>query len=71
MQRKIQGSVTLEVIVDRDGVPSEIRVQRSLDAAGLDVEAVRAVRQWRFNPGRIGGTPVDVLVNIVLDFHIY
>ena len=71
MQRKIQGTVVLEVIVDRDGVPSAIRVQRSLDAGGLDEEAVRAVRQWRFNPGRLGGTPVDVLVRIVLDFRIH
>ncbi len=71
MQRKIQGTVVLEIIVDRDGVPSAIRVQRSLDAGGLDEEAVRAVRQWRFNPGRMGNTPVDVLVRIVLDFRIH
>jgi TonB family protein len=71
MRRKIQGTVILDVIVGRDGVPSDIRVARSLDADGLDEEAVRAVRQWRFNPGRIGETPVDVLVRIVLDFHIH
>jgi TonB family protein len=71
MQRKIQGTVILDVIVDRNGVPSAIRVARSLDADGLDVEAMRAVQQWRFNPGRMGGTPVDVLVKIVLDFTIH
>jgi protein TonB len=71
MRLKIQGTVILDVIVGRDGVPSAIRVARSLDANGLDDEAVRAVQQWRFNPGRIGETPVAVLVRIVLDFHIH
>ena len=71
MRLKIQGTVILDVIVGRDGIPSAIRVARSLDAHGLDEEAVRAVQQWRFNPGRIGETPVDVLVRIVLDFHIH
>jgi TonB family protein len=71
MRRKVQGTVILEVIVGRDGIPAAIRVVRSLDEHGLDTEAIRAVDQWRFNPGRLGDTPVDVLVQIVLDFHIY
>jgi TonB family protein len=70
MQRKIQGTVVLEMIVDREGVPSDVRVVRSLDARGLDEEAIRAAKEWRFNPGRLGETPVDVLVVIVIDFHI-
>jgi TonB family protein len=71
MRLKIQGTVILDVVVGHDGVPSAIRVARSLDEHGLDVEAVRAVQQWRFTPGRIGETPVDVLVRIVLEFHIH
>jgi protein TonB len=70
MQRKIQGTVVLEMIVGSDGVPYNIRVQRSLDAGGLDEEAIRAAKQWRFNPGRLGDTPVDVLAILVIDFHI-
>ena len=71
LARRIQGTVALEVVVTCDGIPSAIRVVRSLDAHGLDEEAIRAARQWRFNPGRIGETPVDVLVMIVLDFRIH
>jgi len=70
LQRKIQGSVVLEVIVTRDGRPSHIQVVRSLDAGGLDDEAVAAAAQWRFAPGCLNGTPVDVLVTIMLDFWI-
>jgi TonB family protein len=65
----IQGTVELEAVVSRDGCASRIRVIRSLDR-GLDEEAVTAVAQWRFEPGRLDGAPVDVLVTIVLDFLI-
>jgi TonB family protein len=67
---KIQGSVWLELIVTRDGRVDQIRVVRSLDPRGLDDEAVKAVREWRFEPGRIAGTPVDVMVTVAIDFWI-
>ena len=70
MQRKIQGTVVLEMIVGSDGVPYDVRIARSLDAGGLDEEAIRAAKQWRFIPGRLGDTPVDVLVVLVIDFHL-
>lgn len=70
MQRKIQGTVVLEMIVGSDGVPYDVRVVRSLDAGGLDEEAIRAAKEWRFNPGRVGDTPVDVRVVLVIDFHL-
>jgi len=70
MTRKIQGVVLLEAIVNADGHATQIRIVRSLDAGGLDQEAAAAVTQWRFEPGRLGGAPVDVLVTIVLDFSI-
>jgi TonB family protein len=44
MQRKIQGTVVLEMIVGSDGVPYNVRVQRSLDAGGLDEEALPIFR---------------------------
>jgi protein TonB len=69
MLRKIQGTVALEVVVGDDGVPGAIRVIRSLDP-GLDEEAIVAVRRWRFAPGRIDGTAVDVLVTILMDFRL-
>ncbi len=64
---KIQGAVTLEVVVTSDGRTSHIRIVRSLDP-GLDEEAVAAAAGWRFEPGRLGNEPVDVLVTIVLTF---
>ncbi len=69
LANRVQGTVVLEVIVTADGCASQIRIVRSLDA-GLDEEGVTAVAQWRFEPGRLGGAPVDVLVTIMLDFTI-
>jgi periplasmic protein TonB len=66
---RVQGSVTLELVVRSSGTPSDIRVRRSLDA-GLDAQAVDAVSQWRFEPGRLAGAPVDVAVIVVIDFLI-
>jgi len=66
----IQGTVVLDVVVAVDGRASRIRVVRSLDRGGLDDEAVAAVAQWRFEPGRLAGAPVDVLVTIMVDFWI-
>jgi TonB family protein len=69
LRSRIQGTVELELVVMKDGRPSQIRVVRSLDP-GLDEEAVAAVALWRFEPGRAAGTPVDVLVTVLLDFTI-
>jgi TonB family protein len=66
---RIQGSVVLELVVTRVGLPSHIRIARSLDAQ-LDQQAIAAALKWRFAPGRVAGQPVDVLVTLVLDFSI-
>jgi protein TonB len=68
--RKVQGTVVLELVVTKEGRPAEIRVRRSLDPGGLDERAIAAVSEWRFEPGRLAGRPVDVLVTVYLDFTI-
>jgi TonB family protein len=70
LRLRIQGSVLLEAIVGTDGIPVAIRVMRPLER-GLDEAAVAAARQWRFVPGRVGGTPVDVVVTIQMDFRVH
>ena len=70
LAQKIQGTVVLELIVQANGLPSDIRIVRSLDPGGLDEQAIIAARQWRFEPGRLSGMPVNVLVTVMLDFWI-
>jgi periplasmic protein TonB len=69
MRAKVQGSVYLECVVRQDGSTGDCKVVRSLDPTfGLDQEAIRAARQWRFKPGMRFGQPVPVLVTIELMF---
>ena len=69
MRAKIQGTAVLDCVVKADGTVGECGVVRSLDSTfGLDQEAVKAARQWRFYPGKRLGQPVPVLVTIELTF---
>jgi TonB family protein len=68
---RTQGSVTLQLIVRRNGIPDSIRVVHPLDRGPLDREAERVVRLWRFRPGTRNGVPVDVLVTVIVDFVLY
>lgn len=69
MRAKVQGTVWLECIVMPDGTVGNVEIVRSLDSSfGLDQEAVKAARQWRFRPGTRLGEPVPVRVTIELTF---
>lgn len=69
MRAKIQGKVLLEVVVMPDGRAGDIRVIRSLDRTfGLDEEAIKAMRQWRFRPGTRQGQAVPVVVTVEMEF---
>ena len=71
MRAKVQGSVLLECLVRPDGSVGDVRVVRSPDPPfGLDLEAMKAARQWRFAPGTKGGEPVRVVVTIEIEFRI-
>jgi len=69
MRAKIQGTVLIECIVQPDGSVTDVHVVRSLDPTfGLDQEAVKAARAWRFAPGLRMGEPVPVQISIELTF---
>ncbi len=69
MRAKVQGVVTLRAVVLPDGSVGRVEVVRSLDSVfGLDQEAIKAARQWRFAPGMRLGEPVAVRVVLELSF---
>jgi periplasmic protein TonB len=67
---KYQGSVLLWLIVGPEGLPHNIRLQRSL-GMGLDEKAIAAVSTWRFQPATLNGKPVAVEVNVQVSFRLY
>jgi len=69
MRAKIQGVVVMEAVVMPDGSVGNVRITRSLDPQfGLDQEAIKTVKKWRFAPGTRFGQPVPVLVEIEMTF---
>ena len=69
MRAKVQGTVLLECVVLPDGTVGSVEIVRSLDSTfGLDQEAIKAAKRWRFAPGTRFGEPVAVLVTIELTF---
>lgn len=66
-RRNVVGDVVLEVVVRSDGTVGDVRMLQRL-GSGLDERAIAAVRQWRFAPARRQGLPVDVIVEVAVEF---
>ena len=68
---KVQGTVTLRVLVGTDGRASEIRVVRGV-GYGLEERAVQTVRGWKFIPARDAARrPVAAWVTIEAVFRLF
>jgi len=63
----ITGDVLMEVVVRRDGSVGDAHVLQGL-GYGLEERAISAVKQWRFAPAMRKGVPVDVLVEVAVEF---
>jgi periplasmic protein TonB len=68
-RRGIEGEVVLEIVVRSNGSVGDVRVLQGL-GSGLDQRAIEAVRQWRFSAATRKGRPVDVLVEVAVDFRL-
>jgi protein TonB len=61
-----QGTVTLQVLIGRDGSVQDAKfLQGSLAFAHA---AIENVRQWKFKPYAMNGRPVSVETNLTLKF---
>lgn len=69
-QAGYQAVTVLWLVVDRDGLPQDIRIVRPA-GMGLDEAAVNTVRTWRFDPATKDGNAVRVQVNVEVNFHLY
>lgn len=68
---KYQGICLIGLIVDAQGNPQNVHVIRAL-GMGLDEKAMDAVRKYKFKPAmKDGKTPVPVMLQVEVDFHLY
>jgi len=65
---KVQGAVVLDVLVDADGVPSDVQVVQGNPM--LDAAAVEAVRKWRYEPTLMNGQAVPIAMTVTLNFSL-
>jgi TonB family protein len=65
----IQGTVVLQVIIDQNGVPTQITVLSPL-GFGLDEAAATAIAQWRYAPTTMDKKPVSVVTQITVNFSL-
>jgi len=68
MNAQIEGEVLLEAVVLPDGSTGDVTVVRSLDADGLDQQAVDALKRWTWQPGTRDGEPARVAVQVQMTF---
>jgi TonB family protein len=68
-RKRVQGTLMLNVLVDKTGQIVRIRIQRPL-GMGLDEQAVNALKTWRFKPATRNGEPIPVEMNIEISFKL-
>ena len=69
-KKKIEGVVTLSVIVTKEGRTADIKVIKTL-TPGLDQQAIKSVSRWRFEPVTQDGQPCPMRLNVQVQFHLY
>jgi TonB family protein len=68
-QRNLSGDVVMEIVVRTDGSVGDVKILQGL-GGGLNERATQAVRQWRFTPAHRQGAPVDVIVEVAVEFKL-
>ncbi len=63
----ISGRAVVALLVDVNGMPQQVHVSCSL-GAGFDENAVKAVKQYRFEPARLKRKPVPAKVSVEILF---
>jgi TonB family protein len=67
-EKGIEGTVTLEILIDREGRVSKARVLQSVPS--LDDAAMKCVMRWRFKPAMKRGLPVETLAHAPITFRV-
>lgn len=68
VQAHVQGVVILEATVNEQGEVVNVEILRSIKL--LDKAALEAVKQWRYSPVLLNGTPRSFIVTVTLNFSI-
>ncbi|MBI5556770.1 MAG: energy transducer TonB [Deltaproteobacteria bacterium] len=67
-KRGLEGTVQLDVLVNRDGSVQQVRLGQTSGHSLLDGAAVSAVEKWLFQPGQKGDETIDMWVRVPIRF---
>jgi TonB family protein len=62
--------VVVQATIAREGCVRNVRLVVQSPYGDLNGAALMALAQWLFEPGRMGGVPVDVLFNLTINFRV-
>ena len=65
---RMEGIVILEATIDAQGAVQNVTVLRSLPL--LDRAAIEAVRQWRYEPTRLNGQAIPIIMTVTVNFSL-
>jgi TonB family protein len=68
-KKKVEGTVTLSIVVDTKGDVMDAKVVKGL-GHGLDENAIIAVKEWKYKPAEKDGAPVAVKMEVAVEFFL-
>ena len=66
----VEGKVTIQFIVERDGSVSDLRILSAKPKGYFEKSVIHAVRRWRFIPGKVRGHSVRTVVVVPIKFKL-
>lgn len=66
-KKNMQGTVYVLFVVDKTGRATNLKVQKSTHPA-FNEPALKAVKQWKFEPGKRKGNPVQFRMRVPISF---
>jgi TonB family protein len=69
-RRGYEGIVFLTADIDKNGSPVKVEIEKSSGHAILDEAALKAVKTWKFLPGKVGNLPIESTVRVPVRFYL-
>lgn len=66
----IEGPIVIQMIITPEGEAIQPVVLKDLEAATITYSALEALRDWKFQPARLGGEPIAVFYNLAVNYEL-
>jgi protein TonB len=68
-RKRVSGTVLLTMLISEEGQPTTVSVVVPL-GSGLDEEALKAARQYRFKPATLDGIAIPARITLEVSFRL-